>query len=163
MKKTGLIIAMILVIGVLAFCLYSIISINNVQDSEKTVGQTNQNMSHIEVDEQNTTENVIIDEEKKNEVTVNKVEEKNEINNEEKKDEVVNKESTEILKENAATNEEKALEIVKNDWKDETGVYFTTMGIDSKGRYIVTVNDLNTTGTLAWYLVDVTTGKFDIQ
>lgn len=71
--------------------------------------------------------------------------------------------STETFEEEPKTAEEKAINIVKKDWGTTDGVYFVTMGIDASGKYIVTVNDSNTTGTLAWYSVDVTTGKFSIQ
>ena len=67
------------------------------------------------------------------------------------------------MQESGASNEEKAINIVKKDWGTTDGIYFVTMGIDASGKYIVTVNDSNTTGTLVWYSVDVTTGKFSIQ
>ena len=104
----------------------------------------------------NETQNNVIENEVENKQTENKIENTTTQN-------VVTNETTEVLQNNGASNEEKAINIVKNDWGTTENVYFVTMGIDASGKYIVTVNDSSTTATLAWYLVDVATGKFDIQ
>lgn len=91
-----------------------------------------------------------------NEVS-NKVNETNEANN------IVANNVSENAKSTGATNEEKAINIVKKNWGSEEGVYFVTMGIDAKGRYIVTVNDSSTTAIYAWYAVNLETGEFEIQ
>ena len=61
------------------------------------------------------------------------------------------------------TNEEKAINAVKKVWGAEEGVYFSCMGIDANGRYIVTVNDSATSAVFGWYSVDVETGEVKAQ
>ena len=61
------------------------------------------------------------------------------------------------------TNEEKAINAVKKTWGSEDGVYFASMGIDSKGRYIVSVNDSATSAVYGWYNVDIQTGEVNAQ
>lgn len=100
---------------------------------------------------------------------------KNISNNTEKKENKVNnnvnntneenktkEEQNNIASENkntGATNEEKAINIVKQNWGNSDGVYFTTMGIDADGRYIVTVNDSTTTAIFATFAVNIETGE----
>lgn len=63
---------------------------------------------------------------------------------------------TDKLFENVSTsNEEKTIELAKKQWKSTEGVYFSNMAINSKGNYIVTVNDSKTSKTLAFYEIDV--------
>ena len=61
------------------------------------------------------------------------------------------------------TNEEKAINAVKRTWGSEEGVYFASMGIDSKGRYIVSVNDSATSAVYGWYNVDIQTGEVNSE
>lgn len=57
--------------------------------------------------------------------------------------------------ESVTTREERAIELVKEEWGTTDGVYFSNESIDSNGRYIVSVRDKKTTASLAFYLVDV--------
>lgn len=75
-------------------------------------------------------------------------------NNEDNNEEIVNN-NTEVLNGTISSKEEKAIELVKKKWGSTDGVYFSNMGINSKGNYIVTVNDSTTSKTLAFYEVDV--------
>ena len=54
------------------------------------------------------------------------------------------------------TEEEKAIELVKNDYGTDQGVSFN---IENKEGtiYHISVRDINTTGALAWYDVDIST------
>ena len=65
------------------------------------------------------------------------------------------KENTEVLNGTVTSKEEKAIELAKKQWKSTEGVYFSNMAINSKGNYIVTVNDSKTSKTLAFYEIDV--------
>ena len=65
------------------------------------------------------------------------------------------KENTEVLNGTVTSKEEKAIELAKKQWKSTEGVYFLNMAINSKGNYIVTVNDSKTSKTLAFYEIDV--------
>ena len=76
---------------------------------------------------------------------------------ENKKEEVATEQTT------GETNEEKAINAVKRTWGSEEGVYFASMGIDSKGRYIVSVNDSATSAVYGWYNVDIQTGEVNSQ
>ena len=64
---------------------------------------------------------------------------------------------------NGMSNEEKAISIVKKNWGSDEGVYFTTMGIDASGRFIVTVNDSSTTAIYASYAVNIETEECEVQ
>lgn len=63
--------------------------------------------------------------------------------------------NTETTNESVTTKEEKAVNLVKKTWGESDGVYFSNMGIDNQGRYIVSVNDAGSTRTLAFFIVDV--------
>lgn len=160
-KTIFFIILVIIIITVIAIFGYNILNKNeNVNETQSSINETNPN-TKIEVNETennivNETQNNVIENEVENKQTENKIENTTTQN-------VVTNETTEVLQNNGASNEEKAINIVKNDWGTTENVYFVTMGIDASGKYIVTVNDSSTTATLAWYLVDVATGKFDIQ
>ena len=148
-KNIILIVLFIVVIAVILGVGYKIINKNeNTIEEGNAINETSQNM---EINVNTATEN----KQEVNEVE-NKVNENTESNTQ-------TTDKTEVMQESGANNEEKAINIVKKDWGTTDGVYFVTMGIDASGKYIVTVNDSNTTGTLAWYSVDVTTGKFSIQ
>lgn len=58
--------------------------------------------------------------------------------------------------------EKKAIELVKEEWKREwgnlSGVFFNNIGIQSDGKYRVSVNNSKTTEVLQFYIVDVDTG-----
>lgn len=162
-KTILLIVLVIIVIAVIAIFGSNILNKNeNVNETQNSINETNQNMQ-IEVNE---TENNVVNATQNN-TTENEVENKQVENNIENNNtttqNVVTNETTEVLQNDGASNEEKAISIVKSDWGTTENVYFVTMGIDASGKYIVTVNDSSTTATLAWYLVDVVTGKFDIQ
>lgn len=160
-KNIILIVLFIVVIAVILGVGYKIINKNeNTIEEGNAINETSQNM---EINLNTATENVV------NETENNTTENKQEVNevenklNENTESNTQTTDKTEVMQESGASNEEKAINIVKKDWGTTDGIYFVTMGIDASGKYIVTVNDSNTTGTLAWYSVDVTTGKFSIQ
>lgn len=86
----------------------------------------------------------------------NIVESKNEItkNNNIENDEIAN---------NQQTPEEKAKQIVKENWGEDDLVYYSYDGKDENGRYVICVREKATTKELYRYYVDVETGTFDIE
>lgn len=159
-KTILLIILIIIVITVIAIFGCNILNKNeNVNETQNSINEISQNMQSTVNETEKNVVNAV-----QNNVTQNEVENKqveNNVNN--VAENVVTNQTTEVLEADGASNEEKAINIVKKDWGTTEGVYFVTMGIDASGKYIVTVNDSSTTATLAWYGVDVVTGKFDIQ
>ncbi len=144
-KTILLIILIIIIIAVIAIFGCNILNNNeDVNETQNSINETSQNMQST-VNETETEKNVV--NEVQNNVIENKVE--NNVNN--TIENVVTNQTTEVLENDGASNEEKAINIVKKDWGTTEGVYFVTMGIDASGKYIVTVNDSSTTATLAWY------------
>lgn len=144
-KTILLIILIIIIIAVIAIFGCNILNKNeDVNETQNSINETSQNMQST-VNETETEKNVV--NEVQNNVIENKIE--NNVNN--TIENIVTNQTTEVLENDGASNEEKAINIVKKDWGTTEGVYFVTMGIDASGKYIVTVNDSSTTATLAWY------------
>ena len=114
-----------------------------VSSSEKLENTVEEEQEQIENKTENKIENDVKEERVNNNTETNKVEVKN------------------TEKTTGATNEEKAINVVKKNWGSEEGVYFTTMGIDAKGRYIVTVNDSSNSAVYAEYYVNIETGEIE--
>lgn len=94
-------------------------------------------------------ENVITNETEENTI-------KNTTKQEYKKDEnVQNTNKDESTTESVTSREEKAISLVKKEWGDTDGVYFSNESIDASGRYIVSVRDKMTTNSLAFFVVNV--------
>lgn len=116
------------------------------------------------VDENKGLDN-IINELFENVITNEEVENKNEDENTQKENSnTENKDDTneqnEIEEDISSTEtvtskEQKAINLVKQAWGGDDGVYFSNESIDSKGRYIISVRDRGTTNSLAFFLVDV--------
>lgn len=79
-------------------------------------------------------------------------------NNEESKNKVTDNTIPSINTETLTSKEGKAIELVKRQWGEIDGVYFTNESIDSSGRYIVSVRNQSTTSSLAFFIVDINTG-----
>ena len=61
-------------------------------------------------------------------------------------------------------DEQKAINIAKNDFGDSTGYYFTYEGKeDVTGHYIVAVRNKADTKALRWYYIDINTGIFETE
>ena len=56
------------------------------------------------------------------------------------------------------TDLDKAMDLVKKDWGEDSTVYFAQDGKTENGEIIICVRDNKTTGARAWYSVDVTAG-----
>ncbi len=68
--------------------------------------------------------------------------------------------SSETFAGEGKTEEEKAIEIVKKDYEISTNVKFSVEGMDSEGRQVVVVRDIQTTEALAFYFVNVSNSTF---
>ena len=53
------------------------------------------------------------------------------------------------------TDLEKAIDLVKEDWGEDSSVKFVEDGKTNAGEYIICVRDKNTTNALAWYKVNL--------
>lgn len=95
-------------------------------------------------------------------VLVNETKEDNSVVNDEIKeneDEPLDEENEQEYSAGSVTSkEEKAVELVKEQWGESSGVYFRNESIDAEGRYIISVRDSKTTNSLAFFVVDVDKG-----
>ncbi len=150
-----LIISMVLTFGII-WLIYDVVKGKPV-DSE----QTNANLVDGNAGLDNVINQLFENATVTDKVTENAVEE-NEIKDTDKKDdknEEDEKESEEeTSSESITSKEERAIELVKKEWGDTEGLYFSNDAIDVEGRYIVSVHDKSTTNTLAFFLVDVDSG-----
>lgn len=129
------------------------INANNIIEDETGNNVVNESIQNNIIDnnvneivENNTTENVI---EQNNALGNSQQISKEEIDNETMKKEEDNK--------------AKAINIVKENWGEDSKVYFSFDSIDSNGKYIVSVRNKTTTEALAWYVVDLKNGTFSIE
>lgn len=138
--------------GILIFVIIAVIAIGIVcgsfmSEKEKQNIQTNTN---------NIEENEIINIEESN--YVNELKENIEQNVMEEN--VENNISSEIFEEEAKTEEEKAVAIVKKDYVTNENVKFSVEGMDANGRQVVVVRNATTTEALAFYFVNVSDKTF---
>ena len=146
-KATGILISIILII-IIFICIF--VFGNNKENINTENVNENELVINNEVNEQ---ENEVVENEILNEEENTKIED-------EKQNIVENTSNTETFKESPATAEEKAINIVKEDWKQSNNVKVTVEGMNENGKYIVVVRDSNTTEALAFYTVDVSNKTF---
>ena len=120
-------------------------TVSNVTSGQNEVNKANEKSANVEKKDQDDVENTL------EENTI-------ESNNNEEALNTIQKNTN-----NGMSNEETAISIVKKNWGSEEGVYFTTMGIDASGRFIVTVNDSSTTAIYASYAVNIETEECEVQ
>lgn len=160
-KKTNYLIIAIVIVLFIILCL----AYDEMKVEPADANTVNNNL----VDENTGLDNIInelFDDVTKNEEVENEVEEENtqkEDSNTEKEEENNNENEVEDEEEissteNVTSKEQKAINLVKQAWGGDDGVYFSNESIDSQGRYIVSVRDKGTTNSLAFFLVDVDTG-----
>ena len=117
--------------------------VNNIQNTSNTVKNISNNNENENKNENNVTNNTVNN-------TVNETVE-NKANNTETND----KEKNEPDKTTEEGRRKIAENLVKEKWGTEEGVYFSTDGIDTTGKYIVNVRDINSTAVHGTYLVDI--------
>lgn len=148
-KSMYIVIAVIVVLIIAGICIFSFSG-----DNEKESNTLN---NAEKVNEEQISQNEQINEQV-NEASMNEL--TNETTNETVADETENTVSSETFEESPKTAEEKAIEIVKNDWKENNNVEFSVEGMDGNGSYIVVVRNSQTTEALAFYSVNVTSETF---
>lgn len=143
-KKVLIIVIIVMVIGIICGIVFS-------KNSNKSI-TTNAKVNEIE-------ENVIVNEETDN--VVNQIEENiiEEDNNIVENTQTITS-SSETFVESPKSDGEKAIEIVKKDWGDTSGVTFNNIATQPDGRQVITVNDVSTTKVLVYYYVNVSDGTF---
>ncbi len=150
-KKSLIIIAIVIVLFAIIWLVYDMFKKDTVNTSSDTnIIDGNTGLDNIIND---LFENDVIENEIENEVTEN-VTSNNSKGNDNTKQETEEPDTTE----KATSKEEKAIELAKKKWGSTSGVYFSNEGINSDGRYIVSVRDGKSTSSLAFYLVDVEKG-----
>lgn len=137
-KNSLIVIAIAILVFVIIYFVYDLLKAKPTYSEQ--VQQSNLEGSNMGIDTDKLFENVSTSNEEKTNIE-NEVEEP--------------KENTEVLNGTVTSKEEKAIELAKKQWKSTEGVYFLNMAINSKGNYIVTVNDSKTSKTLAFYEIDV--------
>ncbi len=153
-KKTSYLIIAIVIVLFIILCL----AYDEMKVEPADANTVNNNL----VDENTGLDNIInelFDDVTTNEEVENDVEEENQnkdsnIEKEENKNEVEDEEDISST-ETVTSKEQKAINLVKQAWGGDDGVYFSNESIDSNGRYIVSVRDKGTTNSLAFFLVDV--------
>ena len=133
MKKTIIIVAIVLVAVILGVSVALKLQTNKRQNTEEVV-----------VKNENVTGNT------------NKL---NNSDNQNRIEEITNYEENKIAEE-PKTDLEKAMYIVTKDWGKDDSVYFDLDGTTETGDYLIAVRDTATTKALAWYTVNPKTGDF---
>lgn len=147
-KKSLIIIAIVIVLFAIIWLVYDMFKKDTVDTSSDTnIIDGNTGLDNIIND---LFENDVIGNEIENEVTENVTS-----NSSKENDNTKNEPDT---TEKTTSKEEKAIEFAKKKWGSTSGVYFSNEGINSDGRYIVSVRDGKSTSSLAFYLVDVEKG-----
>jgi len=145
-KNSLIIIGIVLTIFVMLYLVYDVIKTEPANTNSIDTNLEDQNTGLVNM--LNELFDNVEDSENKSET---KVENETNVNNNQEEDNVSSTESV-------TTRQEKAIQLVKEEWGGEDGVYFSNESIDSQGRYIVSVRDKKTTNSLAFFLVDVETG-----
>ncbi len=154
----------VIICSIIAFLIVAVIvaiNIKKFKDEEYIAEENTQGSYQNEIEDQNLTqnelpvENTILEEETIEEnqtntenTTVNEITQ-NEYQGEE--------EETGITEEAEENKDEKALNLVKQDWGEDDTVYYT-IDNQSNSIYYISVRSKSTTATLAEYEVDVNQG-----
>lgn len=148
-KKAILIICSSIIIFLLAIFLgYKLVNLKENENSIETNSKS--------VEQNNTVENVNNNLQKEN--VTNNIMQNNAVEN------IIDSEAidNQTIQTNLS-NEEKAINIVENNWGKDDTVSFVLDNINSSGDYVICVRDKQTTKALYWYIVNINTGAFTIQ
>lgn len=138
-KKTVVILLIVIVLGIICGIWYS-------KSSNKPI------FTNSDLNEE--SKNVIANEEVENMEIENIIDEENKDDENENKQE----ENTETYVETPKSDAEKAIDIVKKDWGDTSGVTISHQGTQTDGKEVVVVSSQGR--TLAFYYVNVSKGTF---
>lgn len=131
-KRIIVFIMVIAVVGVAIFLSVKILNKPETPTNNKNVVSSNNQIAYNEIS-YNTIENTII--------SANIIENQIQI--------------TTNIGPDTANAKEKAIKLVKDDWGEDTSVYFYVDEVNENGKYIVSVRDNATTSVVVWYEVDV--------
>ena len=124
----------------------------NMEDDKKAVetmsGKTENKVNQVQNNQENKIENTINNNVVEN-TTNNKIQEGEEIEEESQEQGAEDKNGE------PKTDLEKAIDLVKKDWGEDSSVKFVEDGKTNTGEYIICVRDKNTTNALAWYKVNL--------
>lgn len=154
-KKSLIVIAIVILLFVAIWLMYDVVKEKPV-DSEQTNANFVDENTGLDNFINGLFENVTSDKPEENKVEENIVKEDKTDNNEETEENDVQEAGT--SGESVTSKEERAVELVKKEWGETEGLYFSNDAIDTEGRYIVSVHDRSTTNTLAFFIVDVDSG-----
>lgn len=146
MKKTTLIIIIVIILMLLVIGVFAFTGNKKNENEQASNGAITNEIQNEQTNQVNEIENNEIENKIENEAVENKA--------------VENKTSTETFEESPKTAQEKAITIVKKDWKGNNNTEFSVEGMDANGNYIVTVRNSKTTEALAFYTVNVSNGTF---
>lgn len=142
-KKTKVVLVILIIALIIVIAIAVVASINPFKDKDTKAEALNDMQINGIL---NNTEN-----------NIENTEQENNISNKEKNNVEVteNQEQDKPSKSDNAnnSNEEKAIELVKEEWGEDSSVYFDLAGVTSDGKYRVSVN--KDTKVLAWYIVDI--------
>ncbi len=155
----GLLIGILVILVLLALSYgYSTYRVENTNKNAINNDIVNENIENVE-NEVEAEENEVV-----NEPVIQNTEPEENVVEEEKNTQEPEKEEKKNNKtESAADKRAKAIALVKQEWGDTDGVYFSNMGMNSEGNYIVSVNDKGSTKTLAFFVVDINSGTVTKQ
>lgn len=136
-----LIVILLIVIGIFAFPKNETEKKNSMQNMTILNETQNEQKEETNTEQNEIMENEITNTIQNGEVTSNEIAEPGT--------------SSETLEESPKTAEEKAIELVKKDWKEQNNVQFSIDGMDENGNYIVAVRNSQTTEALAFYRVNL--------
>ncbi len=142
------------IIIIFAIILAGIICAVVYDQAKKAVPSTNLDTNNIRnMQENDNLTNKVDNNETQNEVVQNEIIE-NEITSNTQEGE------NKAPENNSKTEEEKAIQIVKRDYKQSENVEFSSEGTDSEGNRIIVVRDPETTQALAFYYVNISNSTF---
>lgn len=141
-KKTRIVIFVIVVI-VLCLTVYLSCQIMNKQ----------QDVKHIDGNSLNITNDI-------GNIMANNIITNNEIKIDETKNTVAqNKDNNQSTINNIGPDtkeaKEQAIQLVKDDWGDDSSVYYYVDEVKENGKYTVSIRDSQTTSVIVWYEVDL--------
>ena len=135
-----IIIIVIIVIGIMC----------GISMSENDKENTQMTNSNVETNKQENEENANMINEIQEDETQNVIDENM----------IANEVNTETFDEEPKTEQDKAIQIVKKDYGTSSNIKFSVEGMDSNGRHVVVVRDINTTEALVFYFVNVNDETF---
>lgn len=151
MNKKGTIIifsAVIIALGLAAFLSYKLLN-QPITDANQNIVNSNEIIN-------NTVES-------NNTVNSNSIYNNQSVYN----NRVSNTTSTQTVQTNIGPNttdaKQKAINLVQNDWGEDSSVYFFVDEVNEDGKYVVSVRDKATTNAVVLYNVDVANNTVELQ